>query len=375
MAITVGGLVEGGVFCHDMGDVVLMYANGEVTVKFSVTDAAGVKVSEFEEQYYPNANSEIHISGLSEVMECYLQGASVTDLFAPDSNYKDVGGFATLSMEIYESGKLVKTCAQMFFQANSRTGLFPAAYKYFLSRFREREVFTDQLLTCAYIFRGQTLKCGIAWADDEDKMCYKEVVLATSGVQNGHIVMHQYKPSDIANRAGVTAEQLLYITLMLMDGTQRIDYMKMVYDSRKHKERTGFAFKNLFGVLEHIIFTGKNKHTADLEGSYSWIGRKYRKMHTDLTSSHTVCSGWIDQDTHDSVKDAIRSDEVYIVDELKLGDMVTITGIDLEYNRPSDKPVSAAITYRVSDKIQERFTRARQMGTRIFDDSFDKTFE
>ena len=98
-------------------------------------------------------------------------------------------------------------------------------------------------------------------------------------------------------------------------------------------------------------------------------------MHTDLTSSHTVCSGWIDQDTHDSVKDAIRSDEVYIVDELKLGDMVTITGIDLEYNRPSDKPVSAAITYRVSDKIQERFTRARQMGTRIFDDSFDKTFE
>ena len=64
-----------------------------------------------------------------------------------------------------------------------------------------------------------------------------------------------------------------------------------------------------------------------------------------------------------------------VVDELKLGDMVTITGIDLEYNRPSDKPVSAAITYRVSDKIQERFTRARQMGTRIFDDSFDKTFE
>lgn len=41
MAITVSGLVDGGVFCHDMSDVVLVHASGEVTVKFSVTDAAG----------------------------------------------------------------------------------------------------------------------------------------------------------------------------------------------------------------------------------------------------------------------------------------------------------------------------------------------
>lgn len=378
--MTSSGLVNGGVFCHDMGDIVAHGIGVATTVDFTILNSDKEVLSEFQEQYYPDASGDIRISGLDEVMSVYLHDSKVADLFSPDSNYKDIGGPLTMQMSFRMQGVYNRPgdgslITQDFYPATARTGLFPSEYKYFLSRFRERDVFTDQLLTCAYIFRGQVLMCGIAWQDDDGKTCYKEIELTVSGMADGHICMHQYKPSDIANRTGVAAEQLLYVTFMLMDGSTRIDYMKMTFDNRKHPERTGFVFKNLFGVLEHLVFTGKNKHTADLEGTFSWIGRKYRKMHTDLTSSHTICTGWIDKDTHNSVKDAIRSEDVYMVNDLKLGDMVTITGIDIEYEKPSDRPVSAAITYRVSDKIQECFTRARQLGTRVFDDTFDKTFE
>lgn len=375
MAYRLSGLVSGGVFVEDMGDMTLQGATGSIVIVFTVKSAGGMVLNSWNEEYYPNGSGEVLITGLAEVMEAYLQGEKVDVLFNPDSGFRQLDGYVVLEMALYKDGAATgDVWTQWFYQANARTNVFPGSYVYFLNRFRERMVMTDQLLTMSYIYRGQTLRARVAYYMADGSSAVKTVALTASGMTQGRICMRQYRPSYMAGMVSATAERLIYIVFELMSGGSVIDWMKCTFDHVNREERTGFVFKNMFGVLEHVIFTGQNKRSSELEGSYSWIGRKYRKMHTDLTTSHTVCSGWIDEETHESVKDAIKSDDVRLCEGLVLGDLVTVTDIDLDYATPRTSPMSAYITYRVADKVQERFRRTRGIADRVFDDTFDHTF-
>lgn len=371
--MTVQGLISGGVFCQDMTDIIVQHvSSGELQASFQITDADGSVLSTFTEVYHPDASDSVCITGLSEVMESYLTGGDLKDMFNPDGGASDIGGFADLAITLTD-GDDEEEVTQRFYQCANRTGLHPSSYNYFLNRFRTRHVFNEQLVTCAYIKHGQTLKCKIAYMNDDDESCLKTVTLQATGAETGHIIVHQYKLSYLAGLADAQPDRVMYVALELMNGTNRIDYMQYWFD-REENERKGFVFKNPFGVPEHVILTGQDKHTAELDGTYSWIGRKYMKTHTDLTTLHTLCTGWIDEDTHDSVKDAIVSSQVFLIDDLTIVDEVTVTDIDLDYEQPRTTPLHAFITYRVSNKVQQKFSRVRQRAERIFDDSFDNTF-
>lgn len=379
--ISVSGLVDGGVFCHDFGEVLVRFIDSSLRVNYTVFGADGSELSSFGESYYPDREKCVRLRGLGEVMVAYLGGHGVCDMFSVDSGFMDIGGFATLQIDICDggSGELLQSCSQVFYAADCRTGVFPSNYRYFLSRWRERMILPSQLLTCGYIYSGQRLKASVMCRDANGVTTCGSCFLDVAGVPEGHVVMHQYKPFDIvrkvANGAEVDLSEVEFITFELMDGSTRLDYMKMDIDYGHCRTRTGLLFKNTFGILEHFICKGQNKCTEDLDGVYAWIGRKYRKMYSDLTSMYTVMSGPIDEQAHQTLKDAVRSDEVYLMDDFVLDDMVTICDVDMERISASSKPFSDSVTYRVSDKVQDFFSRSRQLGARIFDDSFDKTFE
>ena len=374
--MTFVGLVEGGVFCQDMGDLTVRNVQQlETVVKFIVLNAGNEEVSSFNESYYPNAAGELVISGLADLMAGYLQGRKLKELFNPNQQWTEIDSFATLELEFYQQGSKIDECSQLFYQANNRTGVFPSSYNYFLGRFRERTVYEDQVLFLSYIYRGQQLQAGVAYYQANGSSAYRTLILPNTGMTTGKTCCHQYIPADIAALCGVTADKLIYIEFKLMLSGTIIDYMKCTFDHGHQKQKTTFLFKNLFGVPEMIVMTGVNKRTSELEASFSWINRRYRKTSTDLTTFHTICTGAIDAQTHDSVKDAIRSDEVYLVDGTQLIDLVTVTDIDLDVEQPKEKPMAVYITYRVSEKVQERFSRVAVRDSEIFDDTFDDTFE
>ena len=374
--MTFVGLVSGGVFCQDMGDLTVRnFPQQETVVKFIVLDADNAEVSSFNESYFPDANHELVISGLSDLMAGYLEGRKLSELFNPNQPWTEIDSFATLKLEFYQQGSKIGECSQLFYQANNRTGIFPSSYNYFLNRFRERTVYEDQVLFLSYIYRGQQLQAGVAYYQANGSSAHRTLTLSNAGMTTGKTCCHQYIPADIAALCGVTADKLIYIEFKLMLSGTIIDYMKCTFDHGHQKQKTTFLFKNLFGVPEMIVMTGVNKRTSELEASFSWINRRYRKTSTDLTTFHTICTGAIDAQTHDSVKDAIRSDEVYLVDGTRLIDLVTVTDIDLDVEQPKEKPMAVYITYRVSEKVQERFSRVAVRDSEIFDDTFDDTFE
>ena len=366
-------------FCQDMGDIVVSGVDGELQVEFRIQNAVGNLQNSFVETYYPDASGRITITGLPELMEAYLEGVPLADLYNPHQEYTEVDGYVMLYLRFSQDGAPVDSVSQKVYQANNRVHEYPSSYRYFLSRFRERTVYVDQVLSVSYIYRGQTLRAGVAYMQENGRSAYRVLVLDNSGMTQGKVCVHQYIPSDLADRCGVDEEALLYVEfeLGLVSGNRfaQLDKMRCTFDHGNHLERTAFVFKNLFGVPETLVMTGQNKRTSELEATFSWIGRKYRKTSTDLMTSHTVCTGYIDDATHASVKDAIRSAEVYVLDGLELADQVTVTDIDLDYTMPRTAPLAAYLTYRVSEKIQERFSRLAAREDEIFDDSFDDTFE
>lgn len=373
--MTIEGLVTGGVFCQDMGDLTVKYCSLETVVKFIVKNANDVVISTFNEVYYPDGNNEIVISGLADLMASYLEGTKLSDLFRPNHPWTEINSRVTLSLLFYQNGELVGDCGQVFYQANNRTGVFPSEYNYFLSRFRERVVMPDQVLFLSYIYRGQQLQAGVAYYQANGRSAYRAILLPSTGMTSGKTCCQQHIPSDIASQCGVAVSQLIYIEFKLMLNGSMIDYMKCTFDHGHHREKTTLLFKNLFGVPEMVVLTGLNKSTSELMASYAWLNRRYRKTATDLSTSHTICTGYIDKNTHESVKDAIRSEEVYVVNGVDLIDMVTVTDIDLDVEAPSNTGLTSFITYRVSEKVQEKFSRVAVRDSEIFDDTFDDTFE
>ena len=63
--MTVDGIINGGVFCPDFGDITLQGVTADyVLVDFAIKNMGGTTVSTFSETYHPDAAGKIYIKGL-----------------------------------------------------------------------------------------------------------------------------------------------------------------------------------------------------------------------------------------------------------------------------------------------------------------------
>lgn len=378
----VSGLIQGGVFCQDLDDVIIsQVAAGNVILHFIIGDAQNNTLSEFVETYYPDASGQIRISGLSELMETYLKGSSLASIYNPTSGYSLSAMYVTLGVVVTQNNTQIGSFSQVFYPCINRTKVYPSTYQYFLSRHKERKVYPDQPIIFSHISQRNLVVYCSAIYDNAGTIEQKSVAVPAATLP-GYTAMYQFTLTDIAILIDTSADSLIDFTFNLYDYDNEeltlLDKIRYVVDRNYTPERTTFLFKNVFGVPELLTMTGQNKRTAELDATYAWISRKYCKVSTDLNTLHTICSGWIDKETYASVKDAIKSEEVYVLDGLNIADQVTVTDIDLDYETPRTTPLAAYLTYRVSNKVQETFSRVPEIEGEedgIFDDTFDDTFE
>lgn len=381
--MTVNGLIEGGVFCQDMGDIVLTgVVHNSLAITFKIYGPQDQLLTTLDETYYPDNDNKVYISGLGELAETYLQGESLSTLFNPTSGFDARDMYVTIRADILIADHwYYDSFEQRIYQCNSRTKIFPSSYPYFLSRFRNRKIYPDQPISMAYLaFRETTVYCKAIY--NNDGVVSEKTQLVATASEPGTTAILQYSLTEVASLLQIEADDIIEFEFQLSttsnDTETIIDTIKYVIDRNVTLERTMLLFKNTFGIPEIIALTGQNKRTSSLAGSYAWMQRKYRKVSTDLTTLHTICSGWIDKNTFESIKDAIKSNEVYVIENSNLVEQVTITDIDLDYETPRTKPQAAYITYRVADKIQETFAREAldsEDEEGIFDHTFDDSFE
>lgn len=374
--MVIGGIVEGGVFCHDMGDVQISGVSGNITVKYQVS-GPDMDSASFDEVYYPDKDGNVKIHGLGDVALSYFRDLDINLLHTTD-DYTSIRYYVMISGSIYnDAGEQAGSFTQTFYYSNCRTGM--SAYdKRFLSRFSKRMVRVDQVVPVAYHKMGQTLVLGIAYKSQDKARFHK--VNFFSNTAPGTFDIRYFSVPAIVERlnkelgVSYTADDIIFYEASLYSQEVLIDKIHFDIDRRHYPQITHFVFYNCFGFPESLYFTGRDERSSELTASFGSVKGEYLKLHTDLITSHTANTGYINDTIRDCVEDMVHSTKVYLYKNDVLGDLITITEVDFTESKPRTEPLNIKLTYRVANECQRIFARD-SLRERIFDKTFDSTFD
>lgn len=382
MILSYSGLNSGGLWAGNDGDIVIRGVNEDIRIRFTVSDQTGVRAT-FTERY-TSVSGTVRVQRLGDVAKKYFEPVTVT----ADTSSISWGNRVLIQAEIFDlQGSALGDFGQSYYYSSFPMDRIapPADYKNFLSRFNRRSVLPDQMEFVSYIDHGQRLVVGIAYADQipeygvtATQPHYKEITLSASA--SGQILIQSVSLSRLcdllaASGISVTTDQILLFDLYLFDGDTQIDLIRYTIDRRSKIQRTDLVYYNPFLCPEVLCMTGSENRTADLEATYLSVGTGYQKVHTDLIVKHESYTGYIQAESHDAVYDLIVSEPVYQVVDGRL-ERITLLEADVSETLPHTEPVCLKLTYRVSDTLRQLgFWRGNYTPSRIFDKTFDKTFD
>lgn len=383
--MVVSGLIDGYVFCKDMGDVCLTDVTGTVIIEYIVTDDSSpfpdTGLAVFKESYYPDSLGQILIHGLGEVAFDYFTKQKI-----PISGMEVVeeDNHLYITCYVYDAdGNSIAHFNQGFYYSNCRTNIVSTRLcDTFLNRRSEFKIREEQWVFVSFMLREKSFKIGVSYIENN---CARYSMMdigpefSLGIMSGGHAVYPigvSYAISKLKelNNIEISPDKVLYIDAYLYKNGELKDKMHAEVDRTYYSNIQHFIYFNCFGLPETLYFTGKDERSTELNASYGSVVGSYLKMHTDLITSHTVNTGYINENVRDCVEDMVYSSKVYLYEGDKLGDLVTITEVDFMESKPRTEPLNIKLTYRVADKCQRNFARGK-LRENIFDKTFDSTFD
>ncbi len=134
-------------------------------------------------------------------------------------------------------------------------------------------------------------------------------------------------------------------------------------------------FTNSFGCQEIFYCLGKKKIAPEFERKSAVIGGRKRNYSVKETRTFEGDTGIIRPSMAHFAEDLLRSDEIYLFRDYTQDKKVTITESKSERTNELDDTPSFTFSYQYAQRIQNVvFKDIDNTGGRIFDDSFDDTF-
>ena len=375
MVIT--GINSAGCFCADMGDVVISGVESDIIIDFTARYNGNV-IHSWSERYTPDAQGVVKVRDLGEIALDYFVPMGLDINFntvdANEFSY-NVGISASITDD---EGTQLDDFVQTFYYSMLPVKKSNIEYKFFYNRYSERSVHPEQYIPVAYNIDTQNLKVGVVFKANDTV----DYLVLDYGDENDQSIIHRIRnlsPKVIAAKVSeeygdeISVSDLIYYDASLYYNGGLIDRIKFNLDHRHHKQFTHLIFYNLFGFPETICFTGKDEKSAEMEATFALMNDQYSKIDTELNEIHTINSGYITSTDYESIKDLIRSKEVYIyngTDKLK----IAITDIDLTCEKPKSTPLNVKISYRLANDKDVAFARPGITNNRVFDKTFDYTF-
>lgn len=379
MALTFQGLDAGGLWAGNRDEIVISGVAEDVRIRFTVSDSSG-QLATFTERYTV-IDGKIHILRLGEIAKFYFKMPSL------DSASQLWGIRPVISAEIFNlQGSLLGSFSQAYYYSDFPVDIpLPANYKNFLTRYTTRTILPGQYEYLAWLDHAQTMVLGIAYSVDiptygqtASQPHYKKI--SFSGGNSHSVRIEQLSLSrivSILDTAGIhiSEDQLLFFDAYLNDGDTLIDKVNYQIDRRNKIHRRDIVYLNPFRVPAVLCLTGQNQRSADFNATYLKIGTNYHKVDTELVIKNECYTGYIDRQSRDAVYDLAMSEPVYRIENNEF-QQITLLDLDVSETEPTTQPICLKITYRLSDDDgQLNFKRAAWTNRRVFDKSFDQTFD
>jgi hypothetical protein len=133
-----------------------------------------------------------------------------------------------------------------------------------------------------------------------------------------------------------------------------------------------FVFLNSFGVKETFIPAGLISVENKYENQFGTFNGMYRKYNIDLVKEHTANTGVLTENMSEWLEDIFLSKDVFLFSPAGIEKEVTISEATVKRSSARDELPAYEFKYRLSKaNHSEHYI---QEHARIFDDSFDYTF-
>lgn len=321
----------------------------------------------FNENYYAlKGNVVIHEIG--EMLRSYFS------LHNPKGMSSNVVSYyqAPLSITAVFSDKQ-DTVRRSFNAYYSRccTSLSPSEALFLTHENSVRTVY-DRMEYLTFIVReGISVDIGVAYLD-MGREKYKRTGQELDAVLG--MVALSFSLGRVAGMSGIEASSIIYYDVMLKENGAVKDKVRYVNDDRQYRNVTNFIYRNAFGMPETMSFIGLAEYIPELEGDLVELLTKTTRTDTRYMDCRTVNSGYLSARQYAKALDLVTTDTLYLYDGDTLKEVV-VTDIDFSHKRTGSEKINVSLTFRQASRRHLAFGRTGNIRERIFDKTFDYTFE
>lgn len=249
----------------------------------------------------------------------------------------------------------------------------PSDFSKFYTQVRNRKCHCKNMQTLSY---PANRKCtlGIAYMTADNTAKFEKVFLQEEsfGIRtidiSAETLMNAYSLGKGKN--------CLYVEALLYDaeGSTVTDRVFVEFDRSGAEENyTCFLFTNFFGVPETMAMRGVPTEELVLDANLGYFGRQLAKYDSDIYVRTTARTGHLNLEGFKQLTDLVQSPSLFELDGS--AKRIVIEDIDIRRNRISRTIQSASITYLTTERWERSaFLQDSVSGDRIFDDTFDDTF-
>lgn len=334
------------------------------TLKFALRHGANSILSE---NYVPDANNEIVIYDLASLIEPYLQDTLISD-FEMEIRVQTSNGDSVRN-------QIKKSFTVLFCKVSVDMSAQDFISKFFLSTLMgDKLTALGQKEYLHFVANTEDIVSG-----DADHIEYK---ICADYVDNDmkHI-SYAYEQQMQLNTAST---QIVTIDAsphnFIKRGMTLISYKVVVGNriqtycvGKRYDSEPDIAFKNSFGLLETLYFTGTKEDAPEISRSAGYVNGEYRNYHIEENRVVKANTGVIPETMVCLVDELARSTEAYLIEKGEIGRQITITDSELKRTNDLDSLYSFQITYRPPTRNQN--VLKVMLPAKTFDSTFDKTFE
>lgn len=219
---------------------------------------------------------------------------------------------------------------------------------------------------------GVTVEIGVAYLDQNRKERYK--LVAYNLLSKNWMETYRLSLKEVSALSGIGIASILYYdVLMKQDGVVK-DKVRFIHDTRQYRHAVSFIYQNAFGMPETMTFTGLTEYVPELEGELADLLLKSVRTESRFVDIRTVNSGYLNARQYAKLLDLVTSDSLCLYDDGKATEIV-ITDMDFQHKPTGNEKINVSLTFRKAARRQLAFDRTANVRQRIFDKTFDHTFE
>lgn len=354
-------------FCADYGNIIVTDVADSLSM---VLSADGVSV--IEEVYTPNNKKEVIIRNLGDVLQSYFGKVEETTL-----------GNATRKLQMsvninLNDGTSFSHTQQVFYSTIATDISVDFTYAPFLTRYKKKKTAVSRCELLSFYNNTQTIWLGIAYLLGGAARFDKYEFYQSTGTHEGvslDVSLKKIVAFLSEKNIRINNDDLIYYEAYSVVGDIVRDETRFINDKRQFHQETHFLYYNCFGLPETITFTGQDNRKIDPGITYGYLADGYRQIDTLPVVSNQVYSGHISKEVAECIEELLISDQKYLYAAGVVGKEIVITEVALEQDSLNNRPVSYSLTYRPAALRHLEYKRIIYDSGRVFDKTFDDTFD